>query len=171
MKLGVIRGTVILQEYNPYWKIAFQEEKSFLVSVFKENIIDIQHIGSTSIPNLCAKPLIDIAIKVSKLDVLENEYQKFLQNGYQERVGRLLGKQRVFAKETNRLVTHHLHIIEDGETDWDLKIRFRNTLIDNSELIQEYATLKMELFAKFKNQRLKYTEAKADFIKKVLENN
>ena len=61
MPLGVLRGTVRIEEYDNDWISEFEKEKKFISKVFENNFIDIQHVGSTSISNLCAKPLIDIA--------------------------------------------------------------------------------------------------------------
>lgn len=170
MTLGVKRGTVKIVPYDSNWIKAFENEKTLLISIFKENCLQIEHIGSTSIPNLTSKPIIDIAIKVKSLAQVTHLKNSLEKHGYIERVGRLKGKQLVFAKEVNTIVTHHLHIIEEGELDWDMKLNFKNKLLSNPKLISEYALLKLSLYKKYSNDRLAYTNSKALFIKMVQNN-
>ena len=80
--LGVKRGTVKLEKYNPNWKAEFEKEKSFIKGIFQDTILDIQHIGSTSIPNLISKPLIDIAIKVEDLNFSDKLTNDLISNNY-----------------------------------------------------------------------------------------
>lgn len=167
-QLGVKRGTVNVQDYSNGWNNEYLKEKEILIKVFGDNYLDIQHIGSTSIPGLCAKPLIDIAVLVKDINELDKIPEQLIENGYVERVGRLPGRQKVFAKGGDDNVTHHLHIIEQGEVDWDEKIMFRNILIAQPELMKEYAELKKNLAEKYADSRSGYTKAKAAFIRKVL---
>jgi GrpB-like predicted nucleotidyltransferase (UPF0157 family) len=169
MKLGVKRGTVKIQEYSTNWNDEFLKEKTTLLGIFKENHLDIQHVGSTAVPNLSAKPLIDIAIQIQNIDILNDIPAQLKSIGYVERIGRLSGKQKVFAKGTSENVTHHLHIIEVGEIDWEEKIRFRDILIENPKLAVEYTDLKKNLAAKNSTNRSNYTKGKAQFIRKLLD--
>ncbi len=168
MQLGVKRGTVCLQEYNPLWPQLYQLEKEKLIGIFGNIALQIEHVGSTSVPHLKSKPLLDIAIQVDSLDMLGNVILLLEEDGYEERVGRLKGKQRVFAKGGDENVTHHLHIIEKGEKDWDEKIKFRNILLSNPDVLESYAKLKESLYQQYSNNRFMYTQSKADFIKKIL---
>lgn len=162
--LGVIRGTVKIQEHSKDWSNVYEAEKAILVAIFKNNYLAIEHIGSTAIPNLVAKPLIDIAIQVKNIDELGSIPKQLIANGYVERIGRLSGRQKVFAKGGDLNVTHHLHIIEAGEIDWEEKIRFKNILIAQPKIALEYAELKKSLASQFPNDRSKYTKGKAEFI-------
>ncbi len=92
MKLGVKTGTVEIQEYSTSWNDEFLKEKVILLEIFKEKYLDIQHVGSTAVPNLMAKPLIDIAIQVKNIDILNGIPAHLKAIGYMERVGRLSGK-------------------------------------------------------------------------------
>lgn len=169
MELGVKRGTVRIQEYSTNWVKAFEQEKALLLPVFGDNYLDIQHIGSTSIPNLIAKPLIDIGVKIKDIEQLHQIPDDLMALGYIERVGRLKGRQLVFAKGGDLNVTHHLHIIEQGEIDWEEKIRFRNILLANPLIAEEYGRLKKMLAAKYQENRSMYTKSKAQFIRKTLD--
>lgn len=168
MTIGVKRGEVLLTSYSSTWETAFEEEKSLLLEVFKTKALDIQHIGSTAIPKMKSKPLIDLAILVLSLDEIAEQCALLLNHSYLERLGRLDGKQRVFAKTIGPLVTHHLHLIELGEKDWDDKIRFRDLLRENEALRDDYSKLKEDLFTKYSKNRLAYTASKENFIVSVL---
>jgi len=169
MDLGVKRGTVRITPYNELWAEIFLCEKERLTGIFGSKILHIEHIGSTSIPNLKSKPLIDIAIQVVDINDLGKITPQLLDIGYEERVGRLQGKQLVFAKGGDANITHHLHIIEKGEKDWDEKIKFRNILLSNPNIVTDYAQLKEELFSKYPNDRHMYTTSKTSFIKNILD--
>lgn len=168
MQLGVKRGTVRIEAYSKDWAQAFELEKQILLKIFKDNFLAIEHIGSTSIPNLIAKPLIDIAIQVEDIDQLNDIPNLLVSDDYIERLGRLSGRQKVFAKEGDDHVTHHLHIIEKGEQDWEDKIKFRDILIKQPEIAKAYALLKKELFEKHANNRSEYTKGKAAFIQSII---
>lgn len=168
MKLGVKRGTVKLQESTTDWSDAYEQEKPILLAIFGKNALTIEHIGSTAIPKLVSKPLIDIAIKVRDIDDLSSIYGRLIEIGYTERVGRLSGQQKVFAKGGDLNVTHHLHVIEQDDIAWEEKIKFKNILNSNPQIVAEYAGLKRELILKYENNRSEYTRIKSEFIKRVL---
>jgi len=168
LELGVKRGTVKLGYGYELWKDEYEMKKLTLQGIFGSTAIQIEHIGSTAIPNLIAKPLIDIAILVQSLDDMETIINELIKNGYVERVGRLSGRQRVFAKGGDLNVTHHLHVIEKGEPDWDDKIDFKTILISNLETRKQYSELKIKLFKKNENNRGQYSFDKGDFIKSKL---
>jgi GrpB-like predicted nucleotidyltransferase (UPF0157 family) len=169
MKIGLKRGTVALSAYSETWEHEYECEKKVLKHIFASTIIEIQHIGSTAIPGMMAKPIIDIAIKVESIDKMDSIIDLLLQQNYEERVGRLPGRQRVFAKSINNLVSHHLHIIEDGDADWDFKLKFKQVLLNKPILANEYAQLKLKLASQHQDDRLFYTNQKAGFIKEVLK--
>ena len=169
MKLGVKKGTVRLESYSSEWSKVYEIEKDSLLSIFKSYALAIEHIGSTAIPNLTAKPLIDIAIQVQNIDELPI-IEALTALGYIEKIGRLSGRQRVFSKAEDGIVTHHLHVIEKGEPAWERKLRFKAILLEQPEVVQAYVALKEELKVKYQHERRKYTEGKAEFINVVLTN-
>lgn len=171
MTLGVKRGTVKVVLNSDELITEYEKEKQILLSLFENNFMEIEHIGSTTIPNIIAKPIIDIAIKVKNVETLDEIYQKLNQIGYIERIGRLSGRQKVFAKGSDLNVTHHLHIIENGEKDWDEKLSFKNLLLTNNKIANEYAELKKKLASKYCNDRASYTKEKSIFIRKILDQN
>ncbi len=153
-------------EYEPRWATTYRQEKEIISVALKQEFIDIQHIGSTSVPGLSAKPIIDILIAVNKLNTPE-KYSRHLQKiGYQyiyyaENIDRLF-----FRKGTPR--THHIHIVEyDSWTYWR-HILFRDYLLAHPETAQHYEQLKRKMALKFKTDRDAYTNSKTAFIESIV---
>lgn len=132
----------------------------------KQEVADIQHIGSTAVPGLSAKPIIDILIAVNQLAAAE-EYSIHLQKiGYEyvyyaENIDRLF-----FRKGTPR--THHVHIVEYGSWTYWRHILFRDYLLVHPETAQRYEQLKREIAIKFKTDRNAYTNSKTEFIQSIV---
>lgn len=163
--IGVPRGKVKISPHNPKWIRSFEAEKKLLKKFGR-----IEHIGSTSIPGLCAKPIIDIAIGVSSLKnkgvakykkpLAEIDYQYIRE----KRPGEFLF---IKGPESNR--THHLHMIELDSPAWNKYISFRDYLINNPDSIKEYADLKTKLATKFAEDRKSYTAGKSKLIEKFIK--
>ena len=159
---------IIIVDYNPDWpRQASMEKKNIIKNVGKEFISSIEHIGSTAIPGLCAKPTIDFLLEI--LDITNCD---FLIKQLQEIGYHFIPKPEnppphmMFAKGYSESgisgQTFHIHIRYPG--DWD-EIVFRDYLIKNQTVTAEYARLKRKLADKFKNDREKYTDSKSTFIK------
>ncbi|MDD5529435.1 MAG: GrpB family protein [bacterium] len=167
--IGLKRGTVKIVPYSTKWHTAFEKEKKVLSNILKGKFLDIQHIGSTSIPGLVAKPILDIAIAISNINILEECIKKLENNGYQylgDKEGR---KNYLFVKgdEDNR--THYIHIVGINSLNWKNYILFRDYLISNKDSYIEYSKLKKKLAKRFSNNRKEYTKLKADFIEKIID--
>lgn len=167
--MGVKVGIVVLEPYNIAWARDFKKEKKNLEKIFKNTAISIEHIGSTSIPGLSAKPIIDIAVGVKNL----NEFEKIKPIFYElpdysvkedSDPGEWLIRK---GSEENR--THFIHVMEYSSDRYKDSILFRDYLINNLEAKEEYEKLKISLFKKYANNRKEYTANKNDFIKGVLE--
>lgn len=170
MILGVIRGTVKIVPYQEKWKDAFLLEKKLLQAILGPIALSIEHIGSTAIEGLQAKPIIDIAVKVDDIETIQSSVAKLIVIGYQERVNRLEGPQRVFTKQDEkRIVTHHLHFIQGNYPEWNRKLLFRDYLRANETVKQEYETMKLHLMEMYSDQRGIYTSMKKEFIDSVVE--
>lgn len=162
---------IAIEKPDPTWKdkgIRESEELYNLLSAF--GVREVEHIGSTSIPNLPAKPIIDLMASISSLhDIKEIEEVLSLYDWHY--VPPVLDKQewrRFFVKVKKDKRVAHLHLMLDGEDRWKEQLDFRNKLRANVDLTKQYATLKKQLAEEFNNDREKYTEAKTEFIKKVL---
>ncbi len=164
---------VELVRYNTQWpKMAEDEIKILRAAFLPYNIVDIQHVGSTAIPSILAKPVLDIQIAVtSLLDIKQTAidvlgalgYQYWAENPDPERLFFVKGMPPFGVKRT-----HHVHIVEPGSKHWAGKILFRDYLIAYPEVAREYEVLKKVLAKKYKYNREKYTEAKSDFVNGVL---
>lgn len=167
--IGLARGTVKLLPYNYEWAELYKQEEKLLYSLIGQYIIDIQHVGSTSIEGLDAKPIIDIAAGVKSLDDVE-KFRNLLEGaGYQYRGSAGVEGRVMFAKGSEDSRSHYLHIEVYGGKLWENHIYFRDYLCLHKESLEEYSKLKKELAAKFGEDRKSYTSAKNDFISSILK--
>ena len=169
--LGLKRDTVQLCEHEQAWEIEAQNTIFRLKEILGAVIKDIQHVGSTSIPSIKAKPIIDIAIAVDDFEdvlLLEEELKK---QGFYYRPQVDLGEQLLFASGsyydgTGDLQTNFIHIVKTGSMDWRNYINFRDYLNSTPAVAKVYEDLKVLLAkqAPVDNGREKYLRGKHDFI-------
>jgi GrpB-like predicted nucleotidyltransferase (UPF0157 family) len=163
---------VELVDYDPRWPDLFMEEEARLRSVLDPaSILGLEHFGSTAIPGICAKPIIDILIAVRSLDdarriypaLLEPlEYVYWAENPRNDRMFFVKGMPPFGARRT-----HHVHVTEpDGEM-W-LRLAFRDYLRAHPEEAETYQSLKRQLAAEHVTDREAYTAAKADYVVDVM---
>jgi GrpB-like predicted nucleotidyltransferase (UPF0157 family) len=157
---------VYIAEYDPRWPLAFAKEKSAICAVFPGPVTDVQHIGSTAIPGLRAKPVIDILVAVPSFMPIA---------AYAERLEPLDYRHMTHANESVRIFfrkgmprTHHLHIVEDGSQEHRRLVLFRDYLLRHPETVVAYEELKRDLAARFAGNRPQYTESKTDFIQEII---
>lgn len=168
MILGLQRGTVSLVPHQPGWSRAFAEEKQLLSSLLGESALAIEHVGSTAVPELQAKPIIDIAISVHSFASLESWPLLLQEPGYSyfgDRQGR---DDHFFAKGPEALRSFYLHVVLVGSTNWENYLRFRDVLRSNPSLRREYERLKQAMAEAHKTDRRAYTAAKNSLIQSVL---
>src|SRR6478736_2752640 len=161
--LGIERGLVKLEPYNDKWSKLFDEERELLSSQLKELISAIEHVGSTSIEGLFAKPIIDIAIGVSSLDVIIELKEKVKDLGYVEVPVSIDGK-HVFARYKEKKITHFLHVMIYNQSLWIDQISFRDYLRSDPDAKIEYINIKEELANKYSNDVVSYTNEKGEFV-------
>lgn len=164
MSIGLTRGTVALVPYNPQWAKDYLEEEAILKTIFGDALVDIQHVGSTSIPGMNAKPLIDIAVALPSLDIVDSFIPALVDAGYEHMPERITADRAFFPKGPREQRTHHLSIIAADTPEWKNHIGFRDYLRSHPETVAEYNELKAQLAKKFADDRYAYTAAKSDFI-------
>jgi GrpB-like predicted nucleotidyltransferase (UPF0157 family) len=168
--LGLQRGTICIVPADPSWSRDFADEHERLHASIGHMVVDIQHVGSTAVPGLDAKPLIDIAIAIAGPDDIARCRPLLLALGYLDRGDDGRDGGYLFVKERDPEVrTHHLHIVTRDDPQWTNYLRFRDRLRSDTVLRDEYGILKRTLQDHFANNRRGYTEAKGPFIRRVLE--
>ncbi|MHA2250721.1 MAG: GrpB family protein [Candidatus Kariarchaeaceae archaeon] len=166
------RAPIVIVEYDPKWPILFDKEKISIQGIIGDKIETIEHVGSTSVEGLGAKPIIDILISVKSLDIADQCIKPLIESGYEyiKRHERQLPQRRFFVvgpRKQGRTI--HIHMVEVNSGFFREQIAFRDYLRKNIESAQAYYKLKKELEAKYRNDREKYTESKTDFILSILE--
>jgi len=160
---------ITIEIYNSNWSKQFEEEKVKLKEILAEKVISIEHIGSTSVEGLGAKPILDIAIGVNDLEVVSEFIDPLKQIGYAFVYHKEFPERHFFRKGKWRAGTHHLHFYQFEGEHWNNQILFRNYLRNNPDVLKEYHQLKVDLAEKFRFDRVFYTENKSPFIQKVLQ--
>ena len=168
--LAAIYEDVALHSYNASWPHAFEAERDRLLSLFPGSFVDVQHIGSTAVPGLSAKPVIDILAGVQSITVAEQLALPLCQSGYttSAEFNESLSDRKWFMRWANGHRTHHLHLVVHGSPVWHERLKFRNTLRSSPELAKEYAALKTQLAATHPKDREAYTDAKAEFVRVIV---
>jgi GrpB-like predicted nucleotidyltransferase (UPF0157 family) len=164
--IGLEPGVVRLVPFNAEWQRLFEEEKALLQAAVGRCVLTIQHVGSTAIPEMVAKPIIDIGIAVARFEEARALIAPIEQLGYKYRGELGIPRRHYFVKGDPR--THHIHMVEVDSRDWINQLFFRDTLIRRPALAKEYAALKVGLAQRHPNDREAYLEGKAPFIERVL---
>jgi len=165
--IGLEPGIVRLSPYNPEWVKLFNAEKARLTRAINGFVLDIQHVGSTAIPGMPAKPIIDIAVVVEDFDRARVCISPLQLIGYKYRGENGIPRRHYFEKGDPR--SFHVHINEINSRNWEDQVLFRDYLIAHPEIAGEYAVLKASLAARYPNDRDAYLEAKAPFIQQALQ--
>jgi len=166
--IGLQSGKVEIIDYQKDWSYEYNIEKEILLGLIGEYILDIQHIGSTSILNCSAKPIIDIAIAIKRLNEVDDIIRKLVTNSYEYHGDAGIPGRHFFTKGKREQRTHYIHIEEINGKLWNNHILFRNYLNQNKEYISEYIELKKMLAKKYPEDREKYTESKNEFIENII---
>jgi GrpB-like predicted nucleotidyltransferase (UPF0157 family) len=154
--------------YDSAWPALFRREQSLLQRALGDWVSGpIEHVGSTAIPGLVAKPVIDIMAGVESLAASEGAIAAASRLGY----AYFPYKSDVmhwFCKPSPAFRTHHLHLVPFNSPAWRDSLAFRDTLRANPDIAAEYAALKLRLAKEYEFDREAYTEAKGPFIDRVL---
>jgi len=163
------RAPVILEEYNSSWPDKFDKEKEHLMSIISPwNYGSIEHVGSTAVLGMVAKPIIDVMFGVKSLEGSKQAIEVLVENGY-EYWPYKTEVMHWLCKPSDAFRTHHLHLIPYDSPLWKERINFRELLRSDKSVFEEYAKLKRELAAKHKEDREVYTEKKWPFIQQMLQ--
>lgn len=160
---------VIVEPYDASWPFKFESEKLVLERLLSPWITGpIEHVGSTAVPDLAAKPVIDIMVAVASLNASRPAISAATAAGYIYWPYKA-NIMHWFCKPSDAHRTHHLHLVPYGSSLWQARLGFRDALRADSRLAEEYAQLKYRLAAKYREDREAYTEAKSVFVYRVLK--
>lgn len=175
--IGLERGTVKLCEHEKEWEIEARNTIFRLKQILGDVIKDIQHVGSTSIISIKAKPIIDIAVAVDDFDDIIIFEKELKDNGfyYRPNAQASIKNQLLFAcgsyyEGTGEMQTHFIHVVRTNSIDWINYINFRDYLNNTPSAAKEYEELKVSLAlqAPVDKGRQKYLQGKHDFIVRTL---
>jgi len=166
----VLQEEVSIATYNPAWPLMFEEEKRHLLECLPNDLIRrIEHFGSTAVPNLAAKPVVDILVEVTSLEETKNRIVPLLEaQGYDYfwRTDVSPAYAWFIKRDSVGKRTHHIHMVESDFEHWD-RLLFRDYLIDHPQIAKDYEALKRNLASAHEHDRTAYTEGKAEFVLKV----
>ncbi|HYE37089.1 GrpB family protein [Methylocaldum sp.] len=172
----VTQEEIGMAPYDPAWPLLFEEEKKHLLRIVPQELIGrIEHFGSTAVPYLAAKSIVDMLVEVTSLGKAKSVIAPVLEaKGYDYfwRPTRGDDGSPFYAwfikRDSAGKRTHHIHMVEKEFEHWD-RLLFRDYLIKHPPVAKEYEELKYRLAAMHPNDRVAYTNAKTDFIVRVTE--
>ncbi|MCD3197518.1 GNAT family N-acetyltransferase [Clostridium botulinum C/D] len=152
--------------YDEKWRKKFINESIKIRNIMRDEVINIYHIGSTAIPGIYAKPIIDILVEVKKIEIVDIYNDKMMELGYVPKGEFGIEKRRFFIKGLYKR-TYHVHIFQSGNSEIQRHLKFRDYMISHLEDAKRYENLKKELALKFRYDIESYCKGKDDFIKAI----
>ncbi|MCU0768500.1 MAG: GrpB family protein [Burkholderiaceae bacterium] len=161
---------IVVAPYDPAWPTRFRIESQLIHLALADLNPCIEHIGSTSVPGLPAKPIIDMLVGVRSLGDFERHCDRLSVYGYEyiPEYERVLPDRRFFKRVVRGVRTHHVHVVQLDGTYWKRYLKFRDRLRADAWLAARYAELKRRLAARFRFDRDAYTNGKTGFVEAVL---
>ncbi len=157
--------------YDPRWPVRFDEERARIEGVVGRWLIGTEHIGSTAVPGLDAKPVIDLMVGLGSMSYAYRCVEPLINLGYSYWKEGVQPHHRLFAKFVDAewtARTHNLHLVEAESWYWKERSLFRDYLRADPATAREYARLKHELAGRFRDDREAYTAAKKEFVAAVV---
>lgn len=155
--------------YNPNWPASFTDEKKRILGVIRHQVVAIEHIGSTAVRGLAAKPIIDVMVGLRRLADAVDCIPRLRSIGYSyvPHFELITPFRRFFHKDREGHHTHHLHMVELLHPFWEQHLMFRDFLRANPVTRSEYALLKRQLAKRFRYNIASYSNGKSPFIRSV----
>ena len=167
MSLGLRRGTVFVEPHNTEWEVNAAETISKLRSILQDVLVDAQHIGSTAIKEICAKPIIDIVAGVFDFDALMSKNGILEENGFIFR-GQDHPRQYLYVCGKNDIRTHHIHAVLYDSEEWNNYVDMRDYFNCHKEDAEAYSNLKESLAKQYSDDRETYTASKSELMGETL---
>ena len=167
-KIGISKNDVFLKDHDPAWAELYQEEANALAEMLGAEATQIDHIGSTSIPGIKAKPLIDIMIQTETGEPSEPMQSKFEERGYLMRTFPNRAEKAFTKYEEGDIATYNVHIAKFQGHFSKMILLFRDTLRNDPVLAKEYESIKQQAAEDSAKDRQVYYKAKKHFFKKAI---
>jgi GrpB-like predicted nucleotidyltransferase (UPF0157 family) len=172
LKKRKIARPVEIFDYDEEWPSKFLEEKTKIMDAIGDTVVEVEHVGSTAVPGLCAKPIIDIIVGIRKLIDAKNCIVPLESINYEyvPEYEASIPERRYFRKGPSEMPNDHfhLHMVEHGSDFWKRHLFFRDYLRTHPGAAREYCELKKRLAAKYGLNREAYTGAKTTFIESIV---
>ncbi|MFL5386233.1 MAG: GrpB family protein [Longimicrobiaceae bacterium] len=162
--LGLDRTRVVVAPYDPAWPALFADEAARLRAGLGGRILSVEHVGSTSVPGMDAKPILDLMAGVESLAAAEALLPALRELGYEHRPDPGIPERIYLVRGPAERRTHHLSLAEPASAFWRRQLRFRDRLRADPTLAAEYARLKRSLAGCHPTDRLAYAAGKQPFI-------
>lgn len=160
---------VTIVEYSPEWRKMFEDERRVLQTALGKGSTRIEHIGSTAVAGLAAKPVIDLMVGLEDFSIADSLVPKIESLGYEyiQKYEDVMPFRRFFIKERGGMRTHQIHMVGIGGEFWEGLILFRDYLRQNPDVAAKYASLKRELAEREWEDVNEYADAKTGFIREI----
>lgn len=161
---------VIISSYSEEWPALFRQVRQELLTAFDPIVVSIEHVGSTSVHGLSAKPVIDVLLGANSLSDVESRIESLSRLGYTyvSKYEQELPMRRYFVKSPAGSLRIHLHAVELGSRFWQEHLAFRDLLRTDPQLRSSYQSLKLQLAREHSHDKSAYTAAKGPFIRAAL---
>ena len=165
--LGTDGGHIEIVEYHPEWAEIFERERAAILERCRPWVMDVHHVGSTSVPGLAAKPILDIMPVVANPDDGEKAVEPMTTLGYRYSGENGLPGRFYFDKIVVGRTVVHAHMYPQDHSDVRKLVAFQDHLRTHQKAALAYERLKRELASKYRDDRVSYTDAKGEFIRGV----
>jgi len=162
-------NTLVVLPYDPHWVIAFERIRDYLIEHIGDLVLEIQHVGSTSVPGLCAKPIIDIVAIMESYEAFPGIVARLEALGYVHVGDQGIKEREVFKRLIpDDFMDYHFYVCPKDSEESRRQNIFRNALLNNKYIADEYGKLKLRLIEEVNGDRVLYTDSKTDFIVGVI---
>jgi GrpB-like predicted nucleotidyltransferase (UPF0157 family) len=153
--------------HDPGWSNQFKAEANRLGAILGQEVVAIHHIGSTAIPNIHAKPIIDVLVEVRDIEKTDDFNAEMTRQGYRPRGEFGIPGRRFFTKGPDEARTHHIHVFQTGHPEVARHLDFRDYIVAHPDEARAYSRLKETLAQRFPHDIESYMAGKDGFIKDV----
>ena len=166
--LSKLEENIKIENHKKYWTIWYEKEKPILEKVFRENLVEIQHIGSSSVEGLVSKPIVDVLIGLKSFEITKNQIENIQNEGY-EYFGQLHETQKRFFARKRGDNNFNLQIVPYKDKEWWQYLVFRDYLRNHQDAVNDYSKIKIEAANLGKEKLLEYHLHKEKVVKEILE--